>query len=282
MPGLHRTGIVTLAPFLTSTLALPLFTPLSVNSQTDSVSCMPAPEWTLELVKSRMSTGRRITSCVIDIGDDTMVKYGEALPEEGQATQFVANSTSVRIPKIYAILHDEATTVTYLVQEKLPGTPLKDLLPQLDETARVTIAVELRTILGQLAALDEAGELGLFGRPFEFGDLFFPNFDYYCPSGKIKTTEAFVRWIPLRMKAVHNIEKEPNILIVDGHVSGIIDWAYAGWYPYFWNYYIGIRRRMQPAFRDGKWEAMLGIMMDEYPDEFDTFDDLTANANSWL
>ncbi|KAJ6457028.1 kinase-like domain-containing protein [Mycena vitilis] len=266
----------------------------------------PSPAWTLELVKSRMSTGSRITSCVMDIGDDIVVKYGtgrRVAPGEGLATRFVASSTSIRVPKVYAILRDEVTEINYLVQEKLPGTSLKDLIPELDEPARITIAQELKTILSQLAALDGAGKLGLFGRPFEYGDLFIPNFDYHDPGGKIETTEAFVRWIPLHMRSVHGIEKEPvephfdfsrppifshgdfvpeNILIVDGHVSGIIDWAYAGWYPYFWNNYIGIRRRMQPAFHDGKWAAMLGIMMDEYPTEFHAFRFLVADAQTYF
>ncbi|KAJ7660152.1 hypothetical protein DFH06DRAFT_1130057 [Mycena polygramma] len=90
-------------------------------------------------------------------------------------------------------------------REKLPGTSLKDLIPQMDEAARVAIAKELKTILAQLAALDGAGEMGLFGRPFTYGDLFFPNFDFHDPGGKIHTMESFVHWIPSRLKAVFGI-----------------------------------------------------------------------------
>ncbi|KAJ6457027.1 kinase-like domain-containing protein [Mycena vitilis] len=266
----------------------------------------PRAKWTLELIKSRIFTGTPLTWEVVDIGDNVVVKYGTALrvsPEEGQATRFVASSTCVRVPEIYAILHDDATGVTYLIQEKLPGTSLKDLLPRLDEAARATIAKELKAILGQLAALDGAGDMGLFGRPFTYGDLFFPNFDFHDPGGKIETTEAFVHWIPLRLESMFGLEQKQidrhfdfsrrpifshgdfvpeNILVVDGHVSGLIDWAAAGWYPYFWNYYVGNRRRRMPDFSDGKWEAMLGIMMDEYPDEFQAFRALAVDANSYL
>ncbi|KAJ7503869.1 kinase-like protein [Mycena galericulata] len=271
----------------------------------DSVS-LPVPGiWTLELIKQRIATGKRLTGCVVDIGNKMLVKHGShyrVSREEGSATQFVAKWTTIPVPKIYADLHNE--TETYIVQEKLPGTLLVDLLPTMEPAACATLATELKSILLELAALDTRGPMGLFGRPSKFGDAMLRNFSQYDPDGKITTTEEYVHWIPRQAGLVYgHRDKMPppgafdfsrppifshgdfvpeNILVLDGHVSGIIDWGCAGWYPYFWNDYIARWRQNMPHFRDGKWLRMVDIMMEPFPKEFKAFDDLYSYASRFL
>ena len=38
------------------------------------------------------------------------------------------------------------------------------------------------------------------------------------------------------IKFTHNELHFSNIMINDGHISGIIDWRLAGWYPEYWEY----------------------------------------------
>ncbi|KAJ6590548.1 kinase-like domain-containing protein [Mycena vulgaris] len=217
-------------------------------------------QWTLEKVRKRVSEGIHVDYCVVDIGQDTLVKFGDHVSaEEGRATRFVVQWTSIPVARIYAILHDETTGVTYIVQEKLRGVPLMTLLPTLDVTARDTLASELKEILCELTKLDPRGPMGLFGRPSKYdGGILrkfsIPDPTWQRPTPDIKTPEDFLRWLPHQLQAVHGIAKPlppdvfdfsrapifshgdfvpENILIADGHVSGIVDWACAGWYPYF-------------------------------------------------
>jgi hypothetical protein len=62
-----------------------------------------------------------------------------------------------------------------------------------------------------------------------------------------------------------------SILVADGHVSGIVDWASAVWYPYFWNNYIARWRTCLPQ-RDGKWAGMFEEMMESFRKEVAAFD----------
>ncbi|KAF7506042.1 hypothetical protein GJ744_012289 [Endocarpon pusillum] len=54
-------------------------------------------------------------------------------------------------------------------------------------------------------------------------------------------------------KFTHNDLKPSNILIKDGHISGIIDWGKAGWYPDYWEYGSATR---QKTFRQD-WNIIL-------------------------
>ncbi|KAJ7206345.1 kinase-like domain-containing protein [Mycena pura] len=260
--------------------------------------------WTLERVKDRISIGARLTHCVVDIGLDILVKYGTHISvKEGEATQFVAEWTSVRVPKIYAILHDETTKITYIVQEKLPGSSLMDHLPTLDAATCSSLADELKNILHELTKLDARGAMGLFGRPSKYDKGILQKFSAHDPGVEIRSTIEFVEWIPKQLRDICDIDKMPspdvfdfscgpifshgdlvpeNILIIDGHVSGIIDWDCAGWYPYFWNDYIGRWRRKMPAFRDGKWMGMMDKMTTPFSSEVEVFDDFYSCADRYL
>ncbi|KAJ7151145.1 kinase-like domain-containing protein [Mycena filopes] len=238
-----------------------------------------------------------------------LVKFGTHVSiHEGEATQFVARRTAVRVPKIYAILRDESRPdgepVTYIVQEKLPGETLMSILPTLSPALRDTIASELGQILIQLAALDTSGSLGHFGSPHTYDRGIFRKFhEHYAR--EITTPKEFLLWLPDILRAVHNMDPPPsfaldkfdltlppifshgdlapeNILIADGHVSGVVDWAYAGWYPYFWNDYIARARTNLLMFRDGKWADMVGKITPSFPEETKAFEILYHTADMFL
>ncbi|KAJ7080393.1 kinase-like domain-containing protein [Mycena belliarum] len=263
---------------------------------------MDTTTWTLEQVKDRISKGQEIDERVVDIGQNTVVKFADNVSaEEGEATMFIARMTSVPVARIYAILRDESDGVTYIVQEKLRGEPLINHLPTLDTATRDALALELQKILNELATLDK-GHMGLFGRPSQYGSGILAKFDPPVPP--IESPEDFLRWLPHNVRDNYGRDEAPlptgifdfsrppifshgdfvpeNILIEDGHVTGIIDWAYAGWYPYFWNDYIARRRSTLMAFQDGKWSQMVGQMMQPFPEEFRAFQQLYYRADSLL
>ncbi|KAK7000325.1 hypothetical protein R3P38DRAFT_1844649 [Favolaschia claudopus] len=112
-------------------------------------------KWTLELVKRRIETGVKITPQVVDIGGGIIVKSGTTrVKQEAKTTKFVARSTNIRVPNIYAVLHDEKFGTSYIVEEKLPGVPLKEVLPHLDDATRTSLANELKGVFRELEVLN--------------------------------------------------------------------------------------------------------------------------------
>ena len=55
------------------------------------------------------------------------------------------------------------------------------------------------------------------------------------------------------IKFTHNDLHFTNILIKDGHISGIIDWPDAGWYPDYWEYTAAMRSGDHPE----DWNTIL-------------------------
>ncbi|KAF8996389.1 kinase-like protein [Hymenopellis radicata] len=245
--------------------------------------------WDLDIVKDRVSRGVPITDMVADIGNDMVVKYGcRVRPEEARAIQVVATKTSgIPVPRVYGVIRDHDTSITYIVQEKLKGTPLVDLLPTLSELEFDVVADQLRDILRALSSLDTAGPMGTFGH--NHYNFVFHRFTAYG-DWVTPTTKEFVERLPKLLAASplsfsatdrgssggpYDFGRNPifshgdfvpeNILIHEGRVSGIIDWEHAGWYPYFWNDYVARRRMKLPKFRDGKWQAMVEKIMASYP-----------------
>ncbi|KAK7051788.1 kinase-like domain-containing protein [Favolaschia claudopus] len=272
--------------------------------------------WTLETIKSRMQAGTRIPSSegervrAVDIGDNLIIKFGRWIaPEEGLATQFVARHTQgIPVATIHAIVRDEASNppYTYIVQERLPGKRLIELLPMLDAATCYTIALELKAILSELAKLNTLGCMGTFGFPGQYPYTSLDQFIEGYPPYRITSPHDFVRWLPDAVRSVdpespplpsnifdafdtsrppifcHGDLVPENILVFDGHISGVIDWGCAGWYPYFWNDWIACWRQKMPQYRDGKWIEMVNVMTEPFPAEVAAFEKIFRKASETL
>ncbi|KAH0580985.1 hypothetical protein H2248_012136 [Termitomyces sp. 'cryptogamus'] len=272
----------------------------STRSSTSSQS-IHIPEWTLERVKLAVSRGSKIHPSAVDIGNGLLVKYGTRVnSREADATMLVAAHTSVPVAEIHAILHDEVESVTYIVQSKLPGCSLSLLLPTLQPDQQATIELELKEILRELSLLDTYGQMGMVGKPSQF--LGFHPFEVHGPWEATNLLE-FLTWPINKANSAFgctviepidfgnfDLQKPPifshgdlvpeNILIHDGHVSGIIDWEHAGWYPYFWNAYIAQRNwHRYPKI----WLDMVPNIMIPYRRDWIVFrHDIFGKANRYL
>ncbi|KAK7048946.1 kinase-like domain-containing protein [Favolaschia claudopus] len=272
----------------------------SCPQPSSSMQNIPPPnsiQWTLELVKQRIKTGVEISPEVVDIGGGVIVKYcRRPLHQEAATTKYVARCFAqtdvIRVPKIYAVFSDGPYGDSYLVEEKLPGIPLIQLLPHLDDATRYTLAHELKAVCRELKRLDDKGSMGNVGTPGKFTrSLYGSPAD---PEDLLNTPEEFIRCIPNALNkyapgvsgipticGVFDFSRSPvfshgdlvpeNILVHNGHISGIIDWAHGGWYPYFWNDFIGRWRNDLPQFRDGRWAEMVGIMTESFSKEVEVF-----------
>lgn len=126
-------------------------------------------------------------------------------PAEGHVLRLVKEKTNfVLLPNVVDIITDNFTNKTYIVQQKLKGTMLSEIIESdanvIDESTLLNIGSELSAFLKELSKLDgDSKRLGLLGREGCFDHGVFVRYDKRkygrgCMDG-IKTTEEFVRWI---------------------------------------------------------------------------------------
>lgn len=178
----------------------------------------------------------------------------------------------------------------YLVMKKVPGVPLVDVLEGLGEEACASTSTQLMQYLLQLRTLDSYGQWGMVGKNNRFHQGHFslapwlpsgsdrrsiansPNpcvaicardiFDYFTaaspPVVSAEERQAALDKINLdRPSRFTHGDLLPEKIMVDissGHatITGIIDWELAGWYPYFWDYWVAIQR--QSHYRPVTWK----------------------------
>ena len=95
-----------------------------------------------------------------------VVKYGyDVHPSEDFSTLYVAQSTTIPVPKIYAIYQRElgSKVVTYIVMQYVPGKSLLQLWPSMDEAGKMAVSKTLRTYFDELRQLKQQAKPAFFG-----------------------------------------------------------------------------------------------------------------------
>ncbi|EIW56353.1 uncharacterized protein TRAVEDRAFT_87954, partial [Trametes versicolor FP-101664 SS1] len=103
----------------------------------------------------------------------------------------------------------------------VPGMRLEHAFESLSASERDAIARQLKGIFTQLRGLTD-GQTRL--QPFDCDwtrDEFLAFFD-------LNRTPMFS----------HGDLTPWNIMVHNGRISGVVDWAEAGWYPYFWDSFV--------------------------------------------
>lgn len=214
------------------------------------------------------------SSRIVGIGNDVVVKYGPRVQSiEADSLAFVAAHTTLPIPKLLGTYkHND---ITYIVMNRLPGKPLMSLLPTMSLAEINVITSDLKPMMDELRSLkidnfEKGSYIGSVGRqpcrdflfmlgdeskgPFETEEDMYENIiqrwinRLYSPINAIFDTNPelnssveFTRRL-YRDTAGNDIvfthgDLDPrNILVENGHVSGIVDWEQAGWYPEYWEY----------------------------------------------
>lgn len=199
------------------------------------------------------------------IETDIVVKYGWRINKtEADSLAFVAANTTLPVPKLFGTyIHDGNT---YIVMSRLPGKPPMKLLAGMSLAEINVITSDLKPMMDQLRAL----RVTEFSKESYIGSLGFqPCRDLMFRSGSeskgpFRTEEEMYenivqRWTnslfePMLENSIeytrrlyrensgneilftHGDLDPRNILVENGHVSGIIDWEQAGWYPEYWEY----------------------------------------------
>lgn len=198
-----------------------------------------------------------------------VVKYGPTVRIEEAATlRFINQHTNVLAPRLYGVriqigkVFDEDGDTgeqrpqTCIFMSYIPGDPLSRLLPNMDDSTISQIISEVKDQVKILRSLNDEGYIGSINRgvcldplfrpggkggygPFEserdMNDFLVENQYKQSSSRKYHMRKA----MNSRMHKIlftHGDLVPRNIIVKDGHLSGIVDWQNAGWYPEYWEF----------------------------------------------
>ncbi|KAH7391992.1 kinase-like domain-containing protein [Phaeosphaeria sp. MPI-PUGE-AT-0046c] len=277
-------------------------TPCSLPYTADDVS-LPASLPTVHEIESATevfgdTTGRK----VVGIGPHFVVKYGvQVEPLEGRTMLFLAQSTQIPIPRVYAIFQNATQKFTYIVMERIDGKSLDLEWPRMDFATKDAVASQLRSVFNELRKLASPGGYcsvdhqglpdGIFwtsdpSKPFagpfdseeELNEAIVLK---YTKSGLSKhKAKYYARTFASVFRNhkptfSHGDFQRKNVLIRDraARSSGahpelvIIDWEFAGWYPSYWEY-------SRAIFACARWE-------DDWNDWVDKILEPFRNEYAW-
>ncbi|EPE09014.1 serine threonine protein kinase [Ophiostoma piceae UAMH 11346] len=208
---------------------------------------------------------------------------GPCRPPEIEAMQYVSEHTDIPIPKVYAI-HTDKNDI-YIEMEYIRGQTLEDAWRHLSRDQKDTAMADLKQAMATLHALEPPAQdlvssalqnpaidcrigSGFFGpmssdefhtmlrkkMPIEYAEEYF---------GKEIVQVHTTRY---RTQFCHSDFAARNIMVRNGRLAAIIDWAYAGWYPEYWDY-----TRAHYTFMPGddhyEWQEYLSVTLPNYKTE---------------
>ncbi|EDN04790.1 phosphotransferase enzyme family protein [Histoplasma capsulatum] len=155
--------------------------------------------------------------------------------------RFIADNTSIPVPKIYNTRFDEEKHISYIVMEYIDGEPLNKAWADLNRDQRISTCHQLAEYLTQLQMLtgerieamnSSTVRVGLtesrWGGPFDSEK----EFNYFL-------TQGVQRHDLTDNHAIHfahgNLNPRNIMVNKRGRITAILDWEWAGWFPQYWD-----------------------------------------------
>jgi serine/threonine protein kinase len=260
---------------------------------------LPAPLPTVaDILASKTKLSAAHEAPVVRVGEHFAVKFGQGvLLQEGENMLFVQQNSSVPVPKVYAIFHDEATKKNFIIHEYIEGEMLEKVWRSLSDADKTDVAAQLRQHCDELRRIPSPGYYGgIWRQPTQ--DFYFqdqeevgrPHRDETI-SGPQETDEQWVEAMYRCVETRAKTDKRRFLSVLRGHYHKIfrghkpvfthadlfpgnimlrvedkkkkvviIDWEHAGWYPDFWEYCCSM---MTLRYRDD-WGEWVPKVLDEY------------------
>ncbi|KAH9945655.1 kinase-like domain-containing protein [Amylocystis lapponica] len=209
----------------------------------------------------------RYGTLVEALSDNTICKSGKSVSAtEAASMRFVAERTSIPIPCVISDGPSTAPRVGHtIIMTRLEGAPLVDEWPNLDEATRTVVVRQLGVCLRQLSQIrgtyigssdgtaTREAHLHQDKRPATtlpnvaaFHDLLVQQMSVAIPRDYVNyCRRALHDDYPIVF--AHADISPYNLLIHENHLSGIIDWDTAGFYPSYWEYV--------KMLWDGDWQS---------------------------
>ncbi|KAK2810352.1 hypothetical protein FQN50_003083 [Emmonsiellopsis sp. PD_5] len=120
---------------------------------------LPRPLPTKEEIEdSRDILSDQAARKVVGVGQHFIIKYGRGLDiSEGENMLFVQQTTTVRVPRVYALYEDHADNKKYLIMERIAGNSLASEWDTLQHDQKEAISKKLRAYWDQLRNLRSPG-----------------------------------------------------------------------------------------------------------------------------
>jgi aminoglycoside phosphotransferase (APT) family kinase protein len=233
---------------------------------------------------------------VVGVGSHFVVKYGlQADLEEGQNMIFIKSTTSVSVPKVYALFKDVESNKNYVIMERISGDRLDSIWASLDHMQKQAVALQIRASFIELRKLrspdaycsldckplrdhlfytgnseESLGLEGPFKTEIELNDALIKK---YLSSGYLPVEKAdyYRRAFPSVLNGhpstfTHGDLQRKNIIVgtEDGSIT-IIDWEFAGWYPSYWEY---ARAIFACGRFDDDWSEWIDFSLEAYQNEW--------------
>ncbi|KAI5464356.1 kinase-like domain-containing protein [Mariannaea sp. PMI_226] len=179
---------------------------------------------------------------------------GPCDPPEVEAMQYVVSHTSIPVPKIYAV-HTEETGSIYIEMAYVKGECLDSAWSRLSKHQRDTIFADIKQHLSCLRDLQPPTQAivssALLNPAYDcrigarfFGPMNHSEF-HSLARGHLRM-EDVGPFLGQEVVNVHTARYQThfthadfaprNIIVRHGRVAAIIDWAFAGWYPEYWEF----------------------------------------------
>ena len=166
---------------------------------------LPTPLPTVaEILASKERVSDPFQNRVVRVNEHYAVKFGHrATVQEGENALFVQQSTSIPVPKIYALFQAPVEGYkpdpTFIVMDYIPGKPLHEVWQTLTAPERRDVISQLRRHMNELRSIPSPGYYGgIWKQPIlakEFEDVHDP-WTPFCRgpeiSGPHETEEQFV------------------------------------------------------------------------------------------
>jgi hypothetical protein len=111
-----------------------------------------------EIGAARKIISDKSASKIVAIGDHFIVKYGPQVDLlEGETMLFLQKSSSVPVPRIYALFKSPNKEIKYIVMERIKGQDLSLIWTKLDRATKESLKQKLRCIFTELRQLKSPG-----------------------------------------------------------------------------------------------------------------------------
>ncbi|KAK3935322.1 aminoglycoside phosphotransferase [Diplogelasinospora grovesii] len=225
---------------------------------------------------------------VIFLSDTLVAKECDSNFTESETLRFIAARTSIPVPRVIFTLAHNAKN--YVIMERIDGQTLNEAWNSLSPPSRSKILGQVKAVVEEMRELvpeDPRAVCSVNGGPLFDSRL--PNCDPKKGFGPFKSVQEFHTWLHSgtpsaeqsagnnsggakgseRVVFTHGDVNPLNILVKGDEVVGFIDWEFAGWYPYYWEYTATYRSNSVKAA--WLWEAFEQTeVVGHFPKELET------------
>ena len=242
---------------------------------------------------------------VLPLPFNLVLKHRHRTREQEASAMIAARAIGIPAPR-FLQFGDHGATGSILMT-RIPGKPLDEAYESLSPNEMQTITQELvecinlmrsfRSPWGARVCSDSGGpvsgsripggrlepchdEYAFHSAYLEYAD---PQFWYYeTPSFENNLTTAnTLLTMTHTMVFTHGDLMPHNIMIHDGHISGIIDWECAGWFPDYWEYTSMLNRSPPNGWWSKVVTSLPGYKYERELESFHALWEFAQDSFSW-